>query len=99
MLKTKAGSKDYGRGRKVSIPHRYAENLIMDIVIFADVSVSIPHRYAENRQHAQQIRGEREKFQSLIGMLKTCQAEKEWPAKLLVSIPHRYAENAFNPAP
>ena len=56
-------------------------------------SVSIPHRYAENFQFFQLFFVGPNKFQSLIGMLKTFFAVPHpLPAKN-VSIPHRYAEN------
>ena len=57
----------------VSIPHRYAENLLLIGFNPQRPDVSIPHRYAENRGRS--VPGCRPSagFQSLIGMLKTVQ--------------------------
>ena len=60
--------------------------------------VSIPHRYAENAIDTTWCASLPQKFQSLIGMLKTVWNGLEAiSAQKGVSIPHRYAENGGYP--
>ena len=56
---------------RVSIPHRYAENLFYKFRHIESGIVSIPHRYAENAEEIIENGGLIDVFQFLIGTLKT----------------------------
>ena len=56
---------------KVSIPHRYAENMERERSLMSVKEVSIPHRYAENVEAAKAYAKRAALFQFLIGTLKT----------------------------
>ncbi len=79
----------------VSIPRRYAENLLSVAHSPFPLGVSIPRRYAENLPHP--LAGNFIfEFQFLVGTLKTEASRQQVKPDGVVSIPRRYAEN---PAP
>ena len=68
--------------RKVSIPHRYAENWPKIRMAWKRFTcVSIPHRYAENEAQRFMQQVGPMMFQSLIGMLKTQALHHHPPAR------------------
>ncbi len=79
---------------QVSIPHRYAENKRSLMEKDCRNTVSIPHRYAENDNDSPSAFTTRNRFQFLIGTLRTKHLRQEIRNQWRVSIPHRYAENA-----
>ena len=56
MLKTCRRCDGEIRSSEVSIPHRYAENVLIAVCREIELEVSIPHRYAENSVANAQVR-------------------------------------------